>query len=214
MRFLHFSWIPLVASAGASLVDSFVNKGTSDANRNAQEAANSANLALAREQFDYQKELNATQMQREDNAYQRKVADLEAAGLSRALALGGGASSSPGHTVSLGSTVAPQESYRSELSPAIQKTLAVRQMMQDYSMSKSQAKILEANAVVAANEAKASAQLPYRAALETEVQEAESSIRRTQADSGFYDYSQKSSVSPRMRGFWDTLFDVFKAVRR
>ena len=60
------------------------------------------NLALQQSQFDYQKQLNATQMQREDNAYQRAAADVAAAGLSP-LSITGGASSSP-----LSSAPAPQ----------------------------------------------------------------------------------------------------------
>lgn len=55
-----------------------------------------ANTFLANKQFKYQKELNERQMQREDNAVQRRAADLEAAGLSKTLAAGSAASTTPG----------------------------------------------------------------------------------------------------------------------
>lgn len=46
------------------------------------------NRMIDRRNFQYQKELNETQMMREDNATQRKVKDLEAAGMNKLLAIG------------------------------------------------------------------------------------------------------------------------------
>lgn len=50
--------------------------------QNSAEKQNSQNLAFQQQQFDYQKELNQTIMNREDTAAQRSVADMRAAGLS------------------------------------------------------------------------------------------------------------------------------------
>lgn len=61
------------------------------------------NFDLAKDQFEYQKELNTILMEREDTAWQRSVADLKAAGLSP-LAATSGASASP-----LTSAPAPQK---------------------------------------------------------------------------------------------------------
>lgn len=60
------------------------------------------NFGLQQNQFDYQKRLNALQIEREDNAIQRQVADLQAAGFSPLMASGG----SPSSPLSSGS--APQ----------------------------------------------------------------------------------------------------------
>lgn len=49
---------------------------------------NQWNQRFAREQFDYQKDLNQILMDREDNAVQRRAKDLQAAGISKNLAAG------------------------------------------------------------------------------------------------------------------------------
>ena len=61
------------------------------------------NYALSKEQFEYQKQLNNLQMEREDSAFQRQVADLQKAGLSPLMVAGNGATSNP-----LTSGTAPQ----------------------------------------------------------------------------------------------------------
>lgn len=50
------------------------------------------NFQFQQEQFNYQKELNQKQMEREDNAVQRRAKDLEQAGMSKNLAAGSSAS--------------------------------------------------------------------------------------------------------------------------
>lgn len=55
---------------------------------------NQWNQRFAREQFDYQKDLNQILMDREDNAVQRRAKDLQAAGISKNLAAGSSAQAS------------------------------------------------------------------------------------------------------------------------
>lgn len=52
------------------------------------------NLEFMQSQFDYQKQLNQTQMEREDTAIQRQMADAKAAGLSPLSVVGGNGASS------------------------------------------------------------------------------------------------------------------------
>lgn len=70
------------------------------------------NKKFAREQFDYQKSLNDRLMEREDNAVQRRAADLEAAGLSKTLAAGDAAQSSVAGISPLGNAANSNKTFQ------------------------------------------------------------------------------------------------------
>ena len=71
-------------SVGSTLLGSFNQMSTND-----------LNFLLSQEQYKYQKDLQKIMFKREDNAVQRRVADLKAAGLSPTLAAGSAASAGP-----------------------------------------------------------------------------------------------------------------------
>lgn len=88
-----------------------------------------ANYLMQNKQFDYQKDLQKQIFAREDNAVQRRAADMEAAGLSKTLAAGGGAGAG-----SVVSTSAPQINYKAERNPLHKIASAVEQAGQIQNM--------------------------------------------------------------------------------
>lgn len=87
---------------GLGLANGIANGIIAGKNMEMQKEANSQNLKLARESYEYQKQLNNLTMQREDNAVQRRAMDLEKAGFSKQLALGGAAGTANYSSGSLG----------------------------------------------------------------------------------------------------------------
>jgi hypothetical protein len=92
------------------------------------------NYELQKRQFQYQQELNRIQMEREDTAYQRKAADLIAAGFNKNMAVEGSGSQSAPSKVG----EAPQHSRDYDYSSRVIQAMTARQMMADYSMTKAQ----------------------------------------------------------------------------
>ena len=79
----------------AGLVTAGGNLGLGVWNAIAGQKIADENLQLQRDTLAYQKDLQNTMFAREDNAVQRRAADLKAAGLSKTLAAGGAAQSGP-----------------------------------------------------------------------------------------------------------------------
>ena len=83
-------WGALLPIAGAAL-----GLGYSGYQSYLQNQTDKKNYELQKKQFEYQKDLQQTMFQREDNATQRRTADLQAAGLSKTLAAGNAAQAGP-----------------------------------------------------------------------------------------------------------------------
>jgi len=105
----------------ASLAGSFMGGRAAD---KGQQAANKANLKIAREQMAFQERMSST-------AYQRSAKDLTAAGLNRILALGGPASSPSGALATMQSESAGKaEALKTGTASALQARIATQQFKQ------------------------------------------------------------------------------------
>lgn len=97
----------------------------------------SQNLAFQKDTFAYQKDLQNKLFEREDNAVQRRAADLEAAGLSKTLAAGSAAGA--GEYVPIST---PQNKFKSDLSTVVGNMYSTAQTAEDLKTKELQNKIL------------------------------------------------------------------------
>lgn len=101
---------------------------------------NKRNIDFAKQNLSWQKHVQETTWNREDNAVQRRAADLKAAGFNPLLAAGGAASS--GQAVA---TTAPQGNMKTNFA---ETAIALARAQNDISMTRSQQELLKQQADV------------------------------------------------------------------
>lgn len=165
------SFISGIADAGVDIYNSIMGQ------QNAQE-----NFELQKQKFEYDKDLTLKNWARDDNAVQRRVADLKAAGLSPVLAAGSAATTS-----SPVSVTAPQKQFVPFKAGDMQQkaALAMSMMRQavDYSMSQEQLKLIRLQ-----QEGQANANLKTVVEAEKAVAERDNTILNTHVTRYNYDY--------------------------
>lgn len=107
----------VLASLAGGALGLFGSAMTNATNSAATASTNRTNRDIASANLDYQREYNEQIFAREDNAVQRRAADLEAAGLSKTLAAGSPAGAG-------GSASAPVNMHREDSGPPAQDVIA------------------------------------------------------------------------------------------
>lgn len=123
-------------------VGSLVDAGTNIYNSVNSKKIADENLKFSKEQYDYQKRLQQTIFDREDNAVQRRVADLKAAGLSPVLAAGSGAGA--GQAVSTVAPHAETPEINIGLGEKVQAVLNAKSALQQIQNQKEQNNLVKA----------------------------------------------------------------------
>lgn len=104
---------------GTAITQSAMNYGINQSNLKEQQENYNFNKESYLKNFEYQKELQQQIFSREDNAVQRRVSDLQSAGLSKTLAAGDGAGAGSVVSTSSSSLSAPQRSQVDLISSAL-----------------------------------------------------------------------------------------------
>ena len=144
-----------LGSAVGGLVQSGINWGINKKNYelsreafNWQKEQAEKQNKFAREQFDYQKELNNLTMERQDSQYQRAYADLQKAGINPLTAVGTGGAASGGTTAGSfsgggNSATAPQMAQLSGINDIASGVMNILTQRQNISQSRTQEKLIE-----------------------------------------------------------------------
>lgn len=144
----------MTGEAGALLGLGFINNAintafqidTANKNYKAQQDATAWNKESWQKSFDYNKALTEMQMEREDTAVQRRMADMAAAGINPNLAAGSAAQSSAGVAAHSGTVSAPQRQ-----SINIGQVLDTLRSVQELRNSEEQNKIMQKQNAIMAN---------------------------------------------------------------
>lgn len=138
-----------IISGASQLINSGLSIHNNERNYAMQKQALDFNQDMATKQFEYQKELNNLQMEREDNAVQRRANDLSLAGLNRLSAAG--QSASAGNMVSSSATGGSAQNtagaeIKLDAQGLMNQAYNAMKMKQDIAQSQAQEKLLEKQA--------------------------------------------------------------------
>lgn len=152
-------------------------------------ASSAGNTIMQGQNLAYQKEVQEKTWAREDNAVQRRVKDLEAAGLSPVLAAGSAASSSAPIQVTT-PQFNPNASEKSNAARALMSDLKLQQ--QDSAIKREQFREIKANADVAENTAKLKEEKAYTDLLQTQL--------NREKDQWNFDLAKKNGIRTDVNG--------------